>query len=411
MPILHRTRTLSALMPRYVERFRCIGPSCEDTCCAGWPVHIDKKTYKAYRNQTHPALQPLLARMRRLDDASDVRGYAILPTSGGDGACPAQQDGLCSVHATLGESYLNDTCQNYPRINRNVNGQQEQALSLSCIEAARMALLAEDAFEFVEAPISVREGTVHTTVVAGRISPQLMNEARIFCMNLMRTRELALWQRLAILGAFCEALERYLIGNAEQQAIQTIIDDFIGVIESGELVATLELIQPDHASQARVFATLWGVRGFTATSAFQQNLMQRIATGLGGDANGQVSAAALEAAYLRGLQRLEAMLASTPWLLENYLLNEMFANLFPVDGGNPYSVYLQLVARFGLLRLLLAAQCNAEDALPQLSTLTATVALQCRRFQHDRDYTTQVNRSLRESGWADLDKLYTLIRT
>ena len=47
MAILHRTRTLPALMPRYTERFRCIGSACEDTCCASWTIHIDKKTYKA----------------------------------------------------------------------------------------------------------------------------------------------------------------------------------------------------------------------------------------------------------------------------------------------------------------------------------------------------------------------------
>jgi lysine-N-methylase len=411
MAILHRTRTLPALMPRYAERFRCAGPSCEDTCCAGWPVHIDKKTYKAYRNQDHPALQPMMARMQRLDNSTDVREYAVLPISGPYGACPAHQDGLCSVHANLGESFLNDTCQNYPRINRNVNGQQEQVLSLSCIEAARTALLAEDAFEFVEAPVSIRAGTVHNTVVGGRMPAELMIEARIFCMNLVRTRELPLWQRLALLGAFCEALEGYRTGGQDPEAAYAIISDFIRLIESGEALAPLDLIEPDFASQAQVFATLWGASGFKASSIHQQDLMQRIAGGLGADASGQVSAAGLEAAYRRGLQRLDQTISLTPWLLENYLLNEMFTNLFPIDADNPYGAYLQLIARFGMLRFLLAAQCNAEAELPQLTTLSATVALQCRRFQHDPQYTARVNQSLRESGWGDMNKLYTLIRT
>lgn len=409
MAILHRTRSLSALMPRYTERFRCTGPACEDTCCVGWPVHIDKKTYKAYRQQTHPAIAPVISLMKRIEHSSSDTRYALLPLTNPDGYCPAQKDGLCTVHAALGESYLSDTCQNYPRVNRRVNGQQEQSLSLSCSEAARLALLHEDAFEFTEAPVSVRDGTVYNTTAAGRMSAEQMSEVRIFCLNLMRTREFALWQRLALLGVFCEALDRYRASDA-QDGGQLVIADFMQVIEDGELLAALDLIQPNYDAQAMVFATLWGLKGFAGFTAFQETQVRHIAAGLGADASGQVSGNGLVAAYRRGLERLDQALQATPWMLEHYLLNEMFTQLFPVEGGDAYEAYLRLVARFGLLRLLLAARCNNEDELPTPAALASVVALQCRRFQHDPQYTDHVNLSLRSSGWADLNKLYTLVR-
>ena len=31
---------------RYMERFRCIGPECEDNCCYGWSVMVDGPHYK-----------------------------------------------------------------------------------------------------------------------------------------------------------------------------------------------------------------------------------------------------------------------------------------------------------------------------------------------------------------------------
>lgn len=409
MAILHRTRNLTALMPRYAERFRCIGPSCEDTCCAGWPVHIDKKTYKAYRQESLPALQPVFANVQRVTQPNSDSEYAVFKLDAQQGNCPALEGGLCAVQANLGESYLSDTCQKFPRLNRLVNGQMEQAMSLSCPEAARLALLDEDAFDFVEAAVSVRERTVHGTNASHLITPRLMNEVRIFCMNLIRTRELALWQRLALLGTFCDALERDRL-NGQRLGIVAIIGDFKQAIESGELVASLDVFQPNYEAQAMVFATLWGVNGFNAPTAFQRDHMQRISTGLGADANGQTSAAELVAAYRRGLSRLDERLEAAPWLLEHYLLNEMFTQLFPV-GANSYTAYLQLVARFGLLRLLMAAQCNTDGGLPALSVLSSTVALQCRRFQHDPTYTATVNRSLDESGWSSLDKLFSLIRT
>lgn len=410
MSILHRNRTVSALMPRFVERFRCIGASCEDTCCSGWSIHIDKKTYKAYRNHTHPALKRVTACVRRVDDSAMPGMYGVLPIVGSENHCPALQDGMCAVQAVAGASYLSDTCDTYPRINRIINGHAEQSMSLSCPEAARLALLAEDAFDFVEAPASVREGTLHPVPAVAGMTQEVMNDIRMLCMNLMRTRELALWQRLALLGALCEALDGHLAA-ARQGDVPTLLDDFVRAIQEGELIAALEPVQPDYGAQAMVFATLWSSKGFDGPSSFQQRHMTSIAAGLGGDADGQVSADKLVTAYIRGLHRLDSALAEAPWMLEHFVLNEMFSQQFPFSAPRLYDCYLRLVARVGLLRLLLAAQCNTDDDLPAPATLAATVQLQSRRFQHNAGFAAQVNQSLHDSGWATLDRLYTLLRT
>lgn len=410
MPILHRTQTLSALMPRFVGRFRCIGASCEDTCCSGWTVHVDKKTYKAYRKESVPALDRMMANMTRLDNEAANGAYAEIRAVGELQQCPALQDGICSVQANLGESYLSDVCHAYPRTNLSMDGMAEQSITLSCPEAARLALLAEDAFEFVEAPVQVRKTAIHEVGTRFGIAPALVAEARLFCMNLLRTRELTLWQRLALLGVFCESLSALCARDA-QADLPTLVQDFMRLVENGELTATLDLIQPDYGAQAMVFATLWATKGFRADSPREQAMMEQIAARFGADASGQVGANELVNAYRRGLGRLDTALAATPWLLEHYLLNEVFSQIIPFNGSTPYDSYVQLMARFGLLRLVLAVQCNNDGDLPPVSTLIATVQLHCRRFQHVPSYTKRVNNSLYESGWAELSKLYTLLKT
>lgn len=411
MPILHRTQTLPALMPRFVERFSCIGPACEDTCCSGWNVFIDKKTYKAYRKQAVPALDRLLANLVRQDDAgADSNGYAMVEMLGEQKQCPALDQGACSVQTHLGESYLSNVCHTYPRTDRRMDGQVEQAITLSCPEAARLALLAEDAFEFIQAPIQSREATLVNVGSRFGVAPAMMAEVRIFCLNLMRTRELALWQRLALLGTLCETLT-VACTNGRQAEIPALFENVANAIGSGELTAALDVIQPDHGAQAMVFATLWATKGFATTSPRQRDLMNRISTRFGADENGQVSAERLVDAYRHGLSRLDDALAPAPWLLENYLMNEMFSELVPFDGITPYDSFLQLVARYGLLRMLLAVQCNTDDALPCVTELATTVQLHCRRFQHDHNYARRVKQSLYESGWGEMSKLYTLLRT
>jgi lysine-N-methylase len=46
------------LRPQYAKAFRCIGSECEDTCCHGFDVPIDKATYEKY--QTLPSFKPLM---------------------------------------------------------------------------------------------------------------------------------------------------------------------------------------------------------------------------------------------------------------------------------------------------------------------------------------------------------------
>ncbi|WP_209588849.1 flagellin lysine-N-methylase [Massilia sp. BHUDP2] len=410
MAILHRTRTYPSLIPRYVERFRCLGPTCEDTCCASWPIHIDKKTYKAYRQDSAHELGKTLSKslVRTENNLGSIAYAAILP-EGEEQKCPVMKDGLCSIHAQLGESYISDLCFTYPRVTQQVDGQMEQALTLSCPEAARQALLAEDAFDFVEGSVSLREAMVSKLEPGYGLSMATMNEIRIFCLNLLRTRELALWQRLALLGVFTDDLSRHC-AQGRQAELPAMLEQFIGLVESGAALAALDAIQPNHTAQAMVFATLWAAKGFATPSRFQQGVIRQLSARMGADDNGQTSAEALVAAYRQGLDQLDRVLEDAPFMLENYLANEMFMHFFPFSAPNPYDSYLHLVARFGLLRFLLASYCNTEQP-PSVSELISVVHLHCRRFQHDNTYSRQLHTSLHESGWAGLDKLYCLLRT
>jgi lysine-N-methylase len=411
MSTLHPTRTLPALLPRYVERFSCIGAACEDTCCSGWNVDIDKKTFNAYRQTHDPVLKPLLVEKvrRRRSQASDA-SYARIELEPQTKACPILKDNLCSVQKALGPSYLSNTCFNYPRFTRNFDGQVEQALTLSCPEAARQALLHADAFEFVQSKISVRPESMQAIRPTHGLSVDLMNDIRTFCISLMRTDSLALWQRLAVLGVFCENLQQTLnrSGHAE---VPALLQGSAAMVEQGLVLQALEELQPNYPSQAVVFATLWQVKSGAAQSAWQANTLSAVSKGLGAQAeNGLVGTEQLVENYRLGITRLPDALMAAPHLLEHYLLNEMFRELFPFGGEDPYDHYLKLISRFGLVRLMLAARCNAQEALPDADALVQTVQTFCRRFQHDSGFAQTVNKVLRNTGMDKLERVYSFLR-
>jgi len=133
------------IRPKYVESFRCIGPACEDSCCAGWAVAIDQATYDKY--QTVPA-----GPLRTLIDANILR-----TPEGADGSKPAafaqikmppsrqcpfhNTEQLCQIQVEHGETYLSRTCAEFPRTARTIDGFEETSLTLSCPEAARLVLM------------------------------------------------------------------------------------------------------------------------------------------------------------------------------------------------------------------------------------------------------------------------------
>jgi lysine-N-methylase len=411
MSNLHPTKTLSALVPRYVTRFACVGAACEDNCCSGWLVTLDKKTFNAYRNSTHPELKPIFIKhVKRSRATNNDLHYGKITPEPGTEACSALCDGLCAVQKHLDASHLSHTCFTYPRHTRRFGAQHEQALVLSCPEAARQALLHADAFDFVEEKVTVRPDGIVDGASAFGLTTAAVNDVRIFCLQLMRTTDLALWQRLAILGVFCERLNATL-ANGQHNAVPALLDDFGALIEQGAIVDALRDLRPNHEAQAMVFSTLLADKGFSATSEMQIEQVRMIGTNLGADESGRTTAEALVASYMRGLERLGQALEQTPHLLENYVLNEMFLNLFPFYGSNPFDAYLQLVARFGLLRLILAAQCNNDGDLPDANALVSVVHVYCRRFQHQTTFAQRVNGALHASGWASLDKLYGFLRS
>ena len=412
MRILHFTRTLPALLPRYVSRFSCIGPQCEDNCCTGWQVAIDKKTFNAYRQIKHPQLSALFANnVKRQRSEPSEANYARIEMTPGTRECPMMEERLCAVQKNMDESYLSDTCFSYPRSSRNFSGQYEQALTLSCPEAARQALLAPDAFDFVEGLITVRSNTVTEARPKHGVPLELMNEVRIFCLKLVRTEGMELWQKLAVLGVFCESLTATLAqgGNA---AILPLLDSFVMMVEQGLVVDALAQMQPNHAAQARVFSVLWQRKTAANSSALQNQVFAAIAEGLGVHAeSAPVTPEQLIERYSKGVTRLPEALEAAPHLLEHYILNEMFCDMFPFYGASPFDQYLQLVSLFGLLRLMLAAQCNTDGPLPDAEALVRTVHVYCRRFQHDANFAQQVNVALKNTGWATLEKVYGFLRS
>ena len=124
---------MKLIKPDYFDTFRCIASACPDSCCKEWDVAVDAEKAAFYRNLSGP----LGDRLRQVlyEEGGDT--YMAIKNR----RCPMwRNDGLCRIHAELGEDALCKTCREFPRLTHDYGDFVELGLELSCPEAARMIL-------------------------------------------------------------------------------------------------------------------------------------------------------------------------------------------------------------------------------------------------------------------------------
>lgn len=128
---------MQIIKPYYFDSFRCIAGACPDSCCKEWEVQVDAESAELYRKLPGP----LGDRLRQVMYEEDGDIYLAID----DGRCPMwRQDGLCRIQAELGHDALCKTCREFPRLTHDYGDFVEYGLELSCPEAARLILYAED---------------------------------------------------------------------------------------------------------------------------------------------------------------------------------------------------------------------------------------------------------------------------
>ena len=184
---------VNTFIPKYMEKFKCIGSECTDTCCAGWDINIDENSLERYKNSTG-ALKSLVEGKFLTDDKKGDffnAGYMILK----DGSrCPfLNENMLCDIHGAVGEENLCITCKSYPRVFNIVDGIYEKSALASCEEICRLALMNKEKMEFVEAEEELDEDNIEirriidTEAFAGTESMiQYFWEMRISSINIIQ---------------------------------------------------------------------------------------------------------------------------------------------------------------------------------------------------------------------------------
>ena len=118
--------------PDYYQDFECIADKCEDTCCAGWQIVIDKETLKKYTKIKGEFKKEII---------KNVNWFQGTFKQDKSKRCAFLNDrNLCDLYLSQGEEGFCKTCREYPRHTEEFEGVREITLSISCPEVARILM-------------------------------------------------------------------------------------------------------------------------------------------------------------------------------------------------------------------------------------------------------------------------------
>ena len=328
MPIPERR-----LQPKSYHAFRCIGAECEDTCCVGWNVNVDKKTYDAYQGCPDPALGPRVRELVAINVSgkSDDDYARIQLTSEG---CPFLEGGLCSIHKTLGEPYLCNMCATYPRILNVVDDTLVRSLDLACPEAARIVLLDPRPMEFdgdPGAPGAPREALLPMLKTAENNSGKpyrYYRELRDFIVWLLQYRTDPLWKRMVLLGSFCDQLQTST-ADGRHSEIPQVVDAYRDAVQRDLFAQSLNQPANGAAHLEMIIELIVGRITSDFTAQRFRDCYREFMQGL--EWTAESSMTDLGARYTAAFYEYYApFISGHKYILEHYLVSYANRTLFPL---------------------------------------------------------------------------------
>ena len=400
----------AVLTPRYVTQFQCLGAACPDTCCSGWNVAVDRATHDAYMRCEDPDWAPKFKKYIKVQEAPTEQSASTILRDENTGNCNFLSDGWCSIQNALGEDLISNTCSSYPRLSLKLDDTLFQSMSLSCPEAARLALTDPDAFDFQASVLQIRQQDLHQVTSPWALTLEQMQSIHIFALQVGRTSDLSLVDRLVCLGLLCENLGPYFKAN-NFDGVESVLAGIEGLVSSGQVGQLVESFDVSHGLQATFFRSLWLLGRNPQGNAYQlafQNMVDRAAqcdnTSIPFDVDMYTSR------YAQGLSTLNTVLSSKHPLLENAVLNDMLQDLFPFSGAEPMHNFLKLVTRFGFLRWLLANVCFELGDKVTVEDLLQAAQQFYRKFRHNPTFANALHDSLIKAGWSTLDKAIPILK-
>lgn len=209
--------------PKYYEKFSCIAGQCEDTCCAGWEIDIDDKSYEYYKNLPGEFGERIRNNIKEYsfqeEDVYESHGFLLKENK----RCPFLNDqNLCDIIIALGEDAICDVCTDTPRNYLEYGGTREISLSPSCAEAGRLLFGSDEKIVIVEKEVDEEYGLEETQ--SEMVWAKAIKRARDFAIGILQNREKTIEERIFLFLLYAEKVQSEIIENTKEEPLEARVE-------------------------------------------------------------------------------------------------------------------------------------------------------------------------------------------
>ena len=319
--------------PEYVKKFKCDSSKCQNNCCERpWGIDLDKATYERYSHIKPKEKAEAITSHFIYIGAKDAYFLKERP-------CPfLTENKLCRMQLEYGEKFVSDTCATYPRVTHKVGKFFERSLVLTCPVAAEKILFAQKSmkFNFVEVSEKVHGNhgkiKIYTNMEMSDVAAELMIKVQATMTSILQERTLSIDQRLIVLCFFVDKLEEIYSRGMDEDEQRKLIAAY----ESKKFLAEqVPMMIQSVSFDAEKFVKLMIDFINSSMEVLRIEAGQKFLAafekvfGVKPDKNNIVSITEIANNYERLADARKIFLAEYSTFLENYLVNELFLNLYP----------------------------------------------------------------------------------
>lgn len=397
-------KSIKKRYPKYLKEFECIGGKCEDSCCIGWDIDIDKTTFRQYYKVQDKEMKKMFQKNVHNNEycqSPDV-DYGKVKLKG-DKRCPfLDEDNYCVIYSNLGEEYLSNVCTSFPRILNKIDGYYEMSLDVSCPEAARILLSKEEGIEFEES-----EETLGKHIISSEIdtkskefkdSPmKYLKEIRDLSIKIIKNRKFDLNKRLYILGEFINELEEDLKYNYKDVPKFIKEYDIDSVNDSYEKEEFSYLLQVDFFKKTMKYLNILD----EVDSLYFKECTKEVMSGFNFEEDNISKYSEL---YIKAFEDYsKEFINKNSYIFENYLVNFMYNYMFPFsETQSVFDGYIMLLMRYSFIRFYLVGRYlnnkeeSKEDVIKFIQVFSKSIG-------HHRNYLVNLLKYIKEKEFNNIE--------
>lgn len=354
-------KRINVLQPDFFKNFKCNGTICEDSCCIEkWNILLEKKNYKMLKNIKQPEFKKTVDKyVKRNRNSNEESSYGKIVHNNVTETCPfLNSNKLCDLQINFGEDYLCNVCKLYPRIPKSINGELERTLTVSCPIAAKMILMRENGFAFenveeeMENIIEVTDEFNFNNILYKNKPEKYFWDIRILSIQIIKSRDYEIWERLLILGLFLQEIIKCEKENTIDN-IPKVIKEFTNKIVSGIFKGAFDNIKTSPEFKIRLLKEIMDEKYYTNINSVRHiECCNEMIIGL------KMVISPLEEVKKTYINSYEVnyknYMQKKEYILENYIVNSIFSNCFPF--GNKMSMwdnYILIATKFSIINMIM----------------------------------------------------------